>query len=206
MKKVFFVLLSLILLGNSISASPNNNFGITASIGQKSIGEFGSYATLLDSLWIGFILNLDESFTIRPSFMFYSDIDKRDYNMGSSPNEEDTVDIFGIQSAFLFTIIQGENYSIYFGPELSYITFNTEDKGSSRSESKRNIVGIYGKIGGQYLITKNFGFFGDIGIGFDISHRSYKNWDSSGTLTSDYEDSQSSFRTSNAYLGAVLYF
>ena len=206
--KKFMVVFILVMSVALETYAGTDKIGITASMGPKAYGESGDYSSAFDYLWLGLFLQVSEDSFIRPAILFSYSEPKEEVNVGGEIPSEEKKLAFGAKCAFLFSVIALKNFDFYVGPEVGYVLYKKEENriGTSKSEDKINVFDVAFKIGGKYLLSEHFGFFGDIGLGVQFYNRTDKDWNSSGTLTGETESRYMNIKTSNAYLGAVIYF
>ena len=205
MKKMIFVFM-LISLCTSLAAQDNGfspfQMGIGASTSMTMSGE--SYVQ--ENLWIAGILHITPRIAVRPQVMVLSNKRERKYVMSDETNNyEDTA--FGAGADLLYYVPVADNMFFYTGPSVKYYKYTDKADYANGSNKENIITNIKGgiKVGGQFMLSPNFGFFGDLGIGFENQMEKEKGWNVDGEITSEEENSTSVFSTTGAYLGAVFY-
>lgn len=205
MRKMIVVLL-LVLLSLGLFAEEKNfkpfQFGVGASTGMTNFVE--SYVQ--DGLWVAGILHMTPHIVVRPKVLVYSNNrDRKNKLTDTTDHYEDTVFGAGVDLLYYWTLTN--NMFFYTGPSVRYYYYSEKDEYASggRGDDVTSNIMIGIKVGGQFMLGSNFGFYGDFGFGVESVTDSEKEWNSSDVLTTDRENSTFIFTTIGARLGAVFY-
>ncbi|RPJ08922.1 MAG: hypothetical protein EHM28_03000 [Spirochaetaceae bacterium] len=183
MKRTLITAVLLVLIASGGFAQ---QFGITASIAPLPyIGgdeTFIYYNPL--SLQIGMDIRILPFLTLKPGVMFF---------MWNNSEDDEADMLLGASLDVQYVMDWGNNFSIYIGPGVKYYqNTNWDTTGDVSDEDTAIEISIV--LGGQYMLSKNFGFFADVGISYTM----HTDDDSPGT--------DNIIKTRNAYLGVVFYF
>ncbi len=200
MKKIIY-LFTLVLLSNSIFAKKGSNtptkgdFGITASFAGMTLYSEGGLESSYNAFWIGFVYHISDSIALKPAFMI--DISKKDHDDNDGTLDyERTYSTFGAALGFFYYLKPTNDLSIYIGPELKMIFYNTKVDGEKKDT--KQATNILARVGAQYMFSKQFGLFADFGLGLKL----VKDEDHQDNDTDTY----TTFATEKAFVGAVFYF
>jgi hypothetical protein len=185
MKRMFTVMVMVMVMGIAC-AGFGQQIGITASIApQPYLGgsELFIYLNTCE-WWIGFDIRFFPFLAVKPGVLFFRT--SNDQNQSSDMLIGASIDI-----DYLMDLAHG--FALYVGPGFKFLKYlGTNSIGDNSDDITTMVFSVV--VGGQYMLSKNFGFFGDVGISY--------------IMKTDYqtEETESVIATRNAYLGVVFYF
>lgn len=183
MKKVVVV---VALVACIAAGGFGQQIGITASIAPHPyIG--GSEMFLYmnpNEWWIGLDVHILPFLAIKPGVLFF--------HQGNDQDDESSM-LIGVNLDLQYYLDLGNNFSLYVGPGFKFFKYiETDSVGNEDSNDTTIAVSLV--VGAQYMLSKNFGFFGDVGASYYI------------LSSEDSAATSSAIVTRNAYLGVVFYF
>lgn len=184
------------------------DFGFNFFAGMPFYGEgvfTGNNSTLYRYAGVGFISHLSKSFALEPGFFFNRKNQDDKSNTAGGTNGTDKALYVGTSMGLFYYGNLKNNMYFYTGPRGEYGYYKRDDDSGGRSETRTHDIGISIIFGLKYMLSNNFGLFADIGLGYTYSNRKYKEWNSSGTLTSDSERKTDTVFISKGMLGVVFY-
>jgi hypothetical protein len=212
MKKIviFIALLSVLVL--SLPAEEAYN--------PMKFGIFGTFLNNTSSnpmFGLGAQLHITPLISVRPSVFFYDNSGKREYTYPTASTY--TLDpwgkgsIFGVKFTVPIHFIQFQSGSIYAGPTIAFASqkspsyTNNLNTSYLNYETNSTTLDIGATIGGEYLFSKNFGVFLDLGILYEKYTGDYTDYDvPSGNKVEAYTQSNTYIRTDNPTIGIIVYF
>ncbi len=210
---IVFFPLSVAFAQDSEGGFEANDFGLLAH--TNSLFSISTYPGIsaLSNPWIGFIFHNTKNIAIKPAFM----INKTDREEKEGSDAKSDFLTYGFEIGIYYYIDPVSSLSIYIGPLFQYIKTSSETTFSSytiyaietKSKNDTKTLGAAFCIGAQYMLSERFGFFADIGIGYEKSDEKIKTtetWMSSGTIDDDNEEEITSMFTRGGSIGAVFYF
>ena len=159
-------------------------------------------------LWIAGVVHITPRIAVRPQFLLIiQDRESKDVFPKTATNTfYDDMKGAGIDLFYFWP--RGGRSLLYAGPSVRYLQYKDEydnDSGTfGRYKTDSFRMGLI--CGGQYMFDENFGFFGDIGMGVDISKQVEKDYDAGGSLTGEDENTSVIYSSMGARLGGVFYF
>lgn len=205
MRKIVFVLM-LISLSLFLVAQENDFQPFQMGIGAYSGMTVFEESYVQEGLWIAGILHITPRIAVRPQVLFLTiNREQTDIDSDTTDKYEDTA--FGAGLDFLYYWPLPNDIYFYAGPSVRYYKYIDKyeyNDGSSAEDITTDIrAGI--KVGGQFMLSPSFGFFGDFGIGIESRKDEDKNWDAVGVLTDEDESSMFIISTMGARLGGIFY-
>jgi len=197
MKKIYVIVAVAVLVGGFCWAeelySPFK-VGISASFPEIPTGANVDQADI-PGLSLGCIIHLSPQIAIRPAANFYRN---------TWPSSDGLA--YGGGADFLYFFNVGGNASLYLGAGYSYTGMTVTTGTGAKDESDYQYHRIALIIGGQYLLSKNFGFFVEMGLDAFFKVLRQQSWDVSRTLIADNSYNGSYQLLHSPTLGAVIYF
>lgn len=186
--------------------SLKGKFGITAQTGFFLFSD----ADLMQMVLVGFEYHISNQISIRPSFGFSIGNPESKNKMTGASSKDDNKILAGTLALLYHFYTPGQKLIPYFGIQGEYIHYDQIDRnsgGTSEGREKTDYINGFIKIGAKYMLSSQFGFFGDFAVGFSY----YKNNDktvqlSNYSVTSETERTDFMIVSKKAFLGAVFYF
>lgn len=201
MKKYIFLWVILTFLSSQIFAGKKSNaptkgdFGITASFAGMTLYSEGSIESSFTGFWIGFVYHISDSLALKPAFMI--NVGKKDHDDNDNTLDyEETYNAFGAALGVFYYLNPANDLSLYMGPEVKMIFDSSKVDGDKKGATQSTSILV--RVGAQYMLSKQFGFFADFGLGLKL----VKNED----LQDNDTDTYTTFATEKAFVGAVFYF
>ena len=141
---------------------------------------------------VGLVWQPSDSFALRPEFSFATtSIDSSSTGLRDSNS-------LGVGLSGLFYVGKWESLSTYVSPRFVYNRLSTSPSGGS---TQSNAYSVTGSFGTQYALSRRFGVFGEVGIGYSHGHQEFET--SSTFLNSTIDTDSWNTRTG---VGLMLYF
>ncbi len=207
MKKVGCIILLVSL--STMGAAQETGFepfktGIAAYSGATIFAE--SYDQ--QGYWLAGIAHLTSRIAVRPKILLYfkSREDENIVGGGVSNDYNDNFFGAGIDGLYYWPLSQGS--LVYAGPSVRYLRYvdKFEDDTGDYGEEVTDTFTFGLLLGGQYMLSDRFGFFGDAGISISQTNILDEEYDGSDTLTFKEEENIVLFSGLAARLGAIFYF
>ena len=203
------ILIIMLILITSAAVADESEFkpfkvGIAAYTGASILTE--GYDQ--QGLWLAGIVHITPRIAVRPQFLLIIQ-DRSSKDVFPTPATDSYYDdLKGAGIDIFYYWPRSSQSLLYAGPSFRYLQYKDEynnDSGTfGRYKTDAFRFGIV--CGGQHMFDEHFGFFGDIGMGVDISNETEKDYDSSGNLTNEDENKATLWSSLGARLGGVFYF
>jgi len=212
MKKAMKVLVCLLLFASAVSAGAQERaihplqVGIAAGTLLRLNIELS--AMIWEDAWIGVLFHPTRSIALRPSVVFAQFTGNTQDNLtGTSYRTDSDVAVGGALAGFYYLPARASLF-LYAGPEVKYFYLSQSEydiSGVRTTLHSRQILQISLLFGAQYMLSQRFGFQADIGAGCMLFWQHSQTWNTSGTLLTDQLNTNTTFVTRGAYLGAIFY-
>ena len=204
-KRTLFVTSLLILLTCSVFGE-NVDFELGKFGFHTTAGALISYESLdQPALWLGGTLHLSPVMALRPELLVFASHRNDDDNISGTGSDRRTRAFGGgIDLFFYFPV---NTVYFYLGPGIRLFHRNVERDNTDGSGYHEDdfTISAGATTGGLFMLSKQFGFFGEISLGVDWYISNDRDWNTLGVTTSDDKARVTQFLIQRASLGAVFY-
>ena len=216
MRKILFSVILLVFLVLPLFAEDGDNRIEAGDIGfnfNMAVPFFGEGLTAAEGeavnmMGIGAVYHPLSFLSVEPGFLFIKSDMERDVSEGTDYGQKTEESWMGGSIAVFYYGDLGSGLYFYSGPRFTYyknVYEQTYKTGNSDRFTETVQTVLSGVAGLKYLLTNNLAFFGDISGGLISNKYKSKTVDTSGTVTSKYEDKTDEWRLVKGTVGVTFY-